>query len=217
MENVEALRLTPEGQQQLIEKYRLIREAKKRELHNVNTEARASQLLRDFFASTSWEYKEQYLTKNNGMIDFVVKAPYQDGHIFFGVECKRQLCDETNATELADHMEQAQAYSRDLNMPIFIGPVMTGHTGSELWVGGQSLRAISALNIFGGRVNVGTIVCTRRSQHVTPAWCMVLRGEYFLGYDGQFNPARINMVSTTNSKKRRDAMKIWRPRVHTEE
>jgi hypothetical protein len=46
---------------------------------------------------------------------------------------------------------------------------------------------------------------------------MVLRGDYFLAYDGQFNSARINMVSTTNSKKQREPMKIWQPRAKPEE
>lgn len=215
--NIEPLRLTPEIQRQISEKSRLEREAKSRGLHNVNTEARASQLLRDFFASTSWEYREQYLTKNNGVIDFVVKAPHQDGYIFFGVECKRQLCNETNATELADHMEQAQAYSKNLNMPIFLGPVLTPDMGSSLWLGGHKMSSIAALNIFGGRVNVGTIIRTQRDEYVTPRWCMVLRGDYFLAYDGRFNSARINMVSTTNSKKQREPMKIWQPRAKPEE
>lgn len=183
----------------------------------ISTEDKAVQLLRNFFAEIGWDYREQYLTKSIGFIDFVVKAPYQDGHIFFGVECKKQLHDGTHATELAGYMEQAYAYSKDLQMPVFIGPVVTEHTGGDLWIGGPNLRALSAMNIFGGRINIGTIVCTSRSQHTAPSWCMVLRGDYFLGYDGQFNPARINMVSTTNSKKRREPMKIWRSNRYTEE
>lgn len=177
----------------------------------IGTEAKASQVLRDFFTSMGWGYREQYPTKSNGAIDFLVKAPYQGGYIFFGVECKRQLHNGTRATELADYLEQAQAYSKDLNLPVFIGPFMTDMRGDALWAGGsKDIAALAAFNIFGGRSNVGTIVCSK-SRRNTPhyGWCIVLRGNYFLSYEGQFNPDRVVMVSTVNSSKKREPIKIW--------
>lgn len=208
---IERLRLTSEDQKALIEKYRLRREEKIAALDPVSTEARASQVLRDFFVSMGWEYKEQYPTKSNGTIDFLVKALYQDGHIFFGVECKRQLNDATRATELADYLEQAQAYSRDLNMPVFVGPFLSEKRGDSLWQGGSNdLAAIASFNIFGGRSNVGTIVCSKRNTYTASQWCIVLRGDYFLSYDKQFNSSRLTMVNTVNSSKRREPIRIWR-------
>jgi hypothetical protein len=202
--------LTPEAQRALHDKHRVFREEKTKALDPVSTEARAAQVLRDFFTSMGWEYKEQYPTKSNGLIDFVVKALHQDGHIFFGVECKRQLHDETAATELADYLEQAQAYSRDLNMPVFIGPFMSEKRGDSLWQGGsKNLTAVASFNIFGGRSNVGTIVHSKYSTYTASQWCIVLRGNYFLSYDGQFNPSRLTMVDTVNSNKKRKPMKIW--------
>ena len=169
--------------------------------------------LRMFFEKNKWEFKEEYEIKRSGKrIDFCVKAPYQSGHIFFGVECKRDLNDSTNATVLADHFEQAVAYSRSLNMPVFLAPVMTQYSASSLYAGGHKLRAMSALSIFGGRCNVGLLAINRSvwQNKVSVNTYMILRGGSFWNEQDGFNPQRMQMVTSTGSSKDREDIKIWR-------
>lgn len=180
-----------------------------------STEKEASDIVREFLNTHNWEYKEQYLTKSGKAIDYYVKAPHDGGYIFFGIECKRDLDCETNATLLADYLEQARAYSIDLGAPVFLAPVLNMDV-SSLTMGGAQLKAMSALSIFGGRVNVGIMTrCERYYKGITDIeWIMTLRGAVFWrdswGYEG-FNPKRLNMVSSTGSKKERKDIKIWRP------
>jgi len=169
--------------------------------------------LRMFFEKNGWEFREEYEIKKSGKrIDFCVKAPYQDGHIFFGVECKRDLNDATNATVLADHFEQAVAYSRSLNMPVFLAPVMTQYSQSSLYAGGHKLRAMSALAVFGGRCNVGLLAINRSvwQNKVSVNTYMILRGGSFWNEQDGFNPQRMQMVTSTGSSKDREDIKIWR-------
>jgi hypothetical protein len=103
------------------------------------------------------------------------------------------------ATTLADHLEQAAAYARDLNMPVFIGPVQTSKSPSSMYTGGKTVDSVCALNIFGGRMNVGTFV-VGNTWH-GDKFFMILRGASF--YENGFNPKRLNMVTSTGSKKER--------------
>ena len=169
--------------------------------------------LRMFFESIGWEFREEYEIKKTGKrIDFCVKAPYEDGYIFFGVECKKDLNDTTNATVLADHFEQAVAYSRALNMPVFLAPVMTQYSASSLYAGGHKLRAMSALSVFGGRCNVGLLAINRNiwQNKVSVNTYMTLRGGSFWNERDGFNPQRMQMVTSTGSSKDREDIKIWR-------
>lgn len=166
-----------------------------------------SVILRDLFDRMGWIYKEQYLTKSGKAIDFVVKAPHDGGHIFFGVECKKDLNEKTNITTLADYLEQAQAYSEDLDMPVFLAPIMHGDSPSSLYLGGTKVPALNALTIFGGRVNVG--VLARVGSHCN-LWYMVLRGSCFWKQKEGFNNKRLHMVCSTGSKKERKPLKVWK-------
>lgn len=175
------------------------------------TEKEAVDVVRRFFDAYGWEYKEQYPTKSGKAIDFYVKAPHDGGFIFFGVEVKKDLSGKTNATVLADYLEQARAYSVDLDAPVFLAPAQ-GLGVAELSSGGENLRAISALSIFGGRVNVGILSREERYYKGISSvnWYMVMRGGVFWKHDA-FNPKRLTMVSSTGSKKERRNIKIWRP------
>jgi hypothetical protein len=177
------------------------------------SETDCSQILREFFQAQGWEYREEYEIKNTGKrIDFVVKAPHDGGHIFFGVECKKDLTNETNITVLADYLEQASAYSEALRMPVFLAPVMNGGTASSLSFGSHKVDALNSLCIFGGRFNVGLI------SNQMYAWgynkeikyCLVMRGGYFWDEIRKFNPERLHMVCSTGSKKERKPLKIWK-------
>ena len=179
-----------------------------------DTEKEASEFLKKIFDEQGWSYQEQYPTKSGKAIDFLVTDP--ETNISFGVECKRRLTHrnsrngETNATVLADHLEQASAYSKDLGVPVFIGPVITTCSPSSMYTGGLTVDSICALNIFGGRLNVGTF-CVRIDNSLLmdlgiypdkfDAY-IILRGATFWDVRG-FNEKRLNMVSSTGSKKER--------------
>lgn len=176
------------------------------------TEAEVSKELAQFFNAQGWEYRKEWLTKSGKAIDYLVKAPYDGGHIFFGVECKKDLNDNTNATVLADYLEQASAYSRDLNMPVFLAPIQTGAAPSEFYHGNRELSRLAGLTIFGGRFNVGIIVHQKRwyygSEHRTSF--LILRGGNFWESRSGFNPKRLHMVCSTGSAKERKELKIWK-------
>jgi hypothetical protein len=172
------------------------------------SEKEHSEDLRKFFYENGWDYREQWKTKSGNAIDFLVKAPYDGGHIFFGVECKKELNDQTNATILSDHLEQAAAYARDLQMPVFLAPVYFPGSPQSSCLGGHRLTSVAALNIFGGRMNVGTIVFRTGNPTYHEKYLM-LRGDVFWDDQG-FNKDRLTYVVTTGSKKTRIPLKVWK-------
>ena len=176
------------------------------------SEQEVSKDLVDFFDAQGWGYRTEWVTKSGKAIDYLVKAPYDGGHIFFGVECKKDLNEDTKATVLADYLEQASAYSRDLKMPVFLAPIINDGSMSAHTNGGREMDRLSALNIFGGRFNVGTMVKQERwwrgFKYVK--WFIVLRGSYFWNSDTGFNKARLQMVCSTGSAKEREDIKVWR-------
>lgn len=170
------------------------------------TEVKASALVRNFLDRHNWSYQEQVNTGTGNRIDFVVDTydSALDKQIKFGIECKRQMSPHYGnglaATALADYLEQAAAYSRALNVPVFIGPVQTTMSPSSAYVGGSNIDSVCALNIFGGRFNVGTLMFSTNSYH--PEF-FILRGATFWDADSGFNQKRLNMVTSTGSKKQR--------------
>lgn len=170
------------------------------------TEVKASGLVRNFLDRQGWDYKEQVNTGTGNRIDFVVDTYDNtlDKQIKFGIECKRQMSTHYengfNATVLADYLEQAAGYSRGLNVPVFIGPVQTTMSPSSAYLGGPHVDSIRALNIFGGRFNVGTLMFSNNRYH--PEF-FILRGATFWDSHNGFNQKRLNMVTSTGSKKQR--------------
>lgn len=167
------------------------------------TEKAASKLVSELLDAKGWSYEKEVRTVSGKAIDFVVTAMHEDREVKFGIEVKRQLSEHypngLAATTLADHLEQAAAYARDLNMPVFIGPVQTNKSPSSMYTGGKMVDSVCALNIFGGRMNVGTFV-VGNTWH-GDKFFMILRGASF--YENGFNPKRLNMVTSTGSKKER--------------
>jgi hypothetical protein len=167
------------------------------------TEKAASNLVSELLDEKGWSYEKEVKTTSGKAIDFVVTAMHEDREIKFGIEVKRHMSPHfpngLAATTLADHLEQAAAYARDLNMPVFIGPVQTNKSPSSMYTGGKKVDSVCALNIFGGRMNVGTFV-VGNTWH-GDKFFMILRGASF--YENGFNPKRLNMVTSTGSKKER--------------
>jgi hypothetical protein len=168
------------------------------------TEKDASDLVRRLIKEQGWTYEEQVRTISGKAIDYVVTAWHEDREIKFGIEVKRQMSDlypnGLAATTLADHLEQAAAYARDLNMPVFLGPVQSNKSPSSMYTGGKMVDSVCALNIFGGRMNVGTLIVS--DGNYVP-WFMILRGSSFFEAGKGFNEKRLNMVTSTGSKKER--------------
>lgn len=167
------------------------------------TEKLASKLVSELLDEKGWSYEREVKTVSGKAIDFVVTAQHEDREIKFGIEVKRQMSPHypngLAATTLADHLEQAAAYARDLNMPVFIGPVQSDKSPSSMYTGGKMVDSVCALNIFGGRMNVGTFI-VGNTWH-GDSFYMILRGASF--YEKKFNPKRLNMVTSTGSKKER--------------
>ncbi len=143
----------------------------------LQTEKDASALVADFLryrVADGWTYETE-VDVRGARIDYVVTAPYPEGDITFGIEVKRRMHVETlTMTVVADYYEQAAYYAVELDMPVFLGPVISPFTASSsCWTGGTSTTAFAALNIFGGRSNVGTLV------QFPYGWGMVLRGDFF--------------------------------------
>jgi hypothetical protein len=182
------------------------------------TEVDATKVVLHFLSEVGWSFMQEYPVKNTGKyIDFFVKAPYEDGFIFFGIECKKQLSFKTKATELAGYVEQAGAYARELQAPVFLGPLVDNFNLSELYRGGPSISAIAATNIFGGRFNVGVMGFSYRyGQEISVDNAMfTLRGDAFWSHD-TFNPKRVNIVTTLGSKKTRTPLRIYKRKKHEE-
>ena len=110
------------------------------------------------------------------------------------------------ASALAGYFEQAAAYAMELDVPVFLGPAIHAGSKSDLYHGGTKLSSLAALNIFGGHMNVGTLV-NLHSYHNT-YWVMILRGAAFWGYDWHlkeyvFNEKRLSVARTNGSKLER--------------
>lgn len=174
------------------------------------TEKEAAADLRAMFNGYGLSFEEQVTTKNGKKIDFVVELPHKAGYKI-GVECKKDLHFATNATVLAGYLEQAIGYARDLEMPVFLGPVVSDASPSTHYQGGHSLSSIAALNIFGGRVNVGTLVKQHRYGGVF--WFAIYRGGILWDSRRMWEPTQgVNesktfLVTSTGSKAERTSMK----------
>jgi hypothetical protein len=175
------------------------------------TEKTASDLVRRFLDGQEWEYQEQVNTGAGNRIDFVVDTLdlISGKQIKFGIECKRRMSmhyeGDMAATVLADYLEQAAGYSRSLNLPVFLGPIQSNVSPSSAYIGGSKISSLSALNIFGGRFNVGTMIVGNRG-YTQDYIFFILRGDTFWDRDRGFNPKRLNMVTSTGSKKQRTSL-----------
>lgn len=176
-----------------------------------DTEDKASQFIRELLNAQGWAFDEQVRTKSGKKVDFVVRA-YE---ATFAIECKRRMTvyhnNGLNATTLADYLEQAAAYSADLDMPVFLGPVQKNMTPMSACTGGINIDSVAALNIFGGRLNVGTLIVhgqnnLQRMVGNEPYWFLFLRGAAFWTQRDGFNEKRLNMVCSTGSKKERKSL-----------
>ena len=110
------------------------------------------------------------------------------------------------ASALAGYFEQAAAYAMELDVPVFLGPAIHAGKKSDLYHGGIKLSSLAALNIFGGRMNVGTL--TSLYSYGDSRWVMILRGAAFWEYDWltksyAFNEDRLSVARTNGSKLER--------------
>ena len=186
-----------------------------RELHN---EAGASSWVKGVLDEQKWDYQTE-AAAGEGRIDYFVKTPRCN----FGIEVKRDLFSENlKMTTMADYFEQAASYARALEVPVFLGPVIVDHSlPSATYIGGTTAKALAAFNIFGGRVNVGTLVFFNGTGKYSPNyWGMILRGGVFWSGNPQgrygcdeygFNSRKLSVVSSTGSKQTRDPLKAPRP------
>ena len=181
----------------------------------LETEGRASTWVRDFIVGNGWDFVPEYELPSGKRIDYLVAA--EGGSIQFGIECKRRMSylhrDERDfhgegmkAARLAGYFEQAAAYAMELGVPVFLGPAIYAGSKSDLYRGGNNLSSLAALNIFGGHMNVGTLVNLHSFRNTY--WVMILRGAAFWSYDWDlkdyaFNEDRLSVARTNGSKSER--------------
>mgnify|MGYP003647089120 FL=1 len=179
-----------------------------RDLHD---EPGASRWVKSVLDEQNWDYQTE-AAAGEGRIDYLVKAP----QCSFGIEVKRDLYSEQlKMTNMADYFEQASSYAKALEVPVFLGPVIVNQsTPSVAYAGGTTADALSAFNIFGGRVNIGTLIYFR-GGYPPSYWAMILRGGLFWsghpkhrhGFNEHgFNPKKLSFVSSTGSKKKREPL-----------
>ena len=170
--------------------------------HRLDTEEQASDWVREFIVGNNWDFVPEYEMPSGKRIDYLVAA--EDGSIQFGIECKRRMSGAhhrgVHATVLADYFEQAAAYAKELDVPVFLGPALHDGNKNDLYRGGEELSSLAALNIFGGRMNVGSL--TKLYSYGDSYWVMILRGAPFWER-GAFNESRLSMARTTGSKLER--------------
>ena len=189
---------------------------------DIATEKDASKVIRQLALNVGWGCEEQYKLPNGTKIDFLMTAPLNrlvGGTSFqFGIECKPCLSLEhkrgLNVTNLAAHFEQCVGYARELNLPVFLGPYLT--SGAYTPSGGTTVRSMDAFNLFGGRVNVGTLAYSeynlRRSIQVDEEasfWALVLRGKRMWrssGYKSGYHTDVATLVTSQGSKKERESI-----------
>jgi hypothetical protein len=173
--------------------------------NNLELETDAERLIEAAFLSVrcahdGWTYEKQYrIPETRKKIDYLVTA----GDLRFGIECKAKLTPKSEgmkATALADHLEQAVGYSRLLELPVFIGPVIFPDSPSAAVVGGHELSSLAALNLFGGRMNVGTLIY---HAYGWGQWTLSLRGRSFWQNRTGFSDTVNKLVVSEGSKKER--------------
>jgi len=190
--------------------------------NNVSSETAAEQLInREVFEKEDWTVEAQAsagegLKNRKNRIDYRVDTP--EG-LSFGIEVKRDLVmGYMTMRQMAECFEQTAAYTRALDLPVFLGPVITTGTPSETYAGGTSCTALAAYNILGGRINVGTLVFFNHkyTPWKAPFWGMILRGDFFWtsdrnirerrNFQNGFNPKKTTMVTSSGSKNIRKSL-----------
>lgn len=175
------------------------------------------------FTNLGWSFEREYKLPNGKLIDFLVTAydRESDTMLRFGFECKAKLIegnkDAVKAAHLANYLEQASAYARELSLPVFVGPFCVRGGPSSCWTGGLQLSALSAFNIFGNRMNVGTFLW-RGIDSDSVDFFMILRGlvwQYNDGYlrnslphGGRFDVNKFKFITSEGSKKQRLSVAI---------
>lgn len=186
--------------------------------HFIKDEYYASNIVKKYLRmkkeTEGWDFKEEYeLTSGWARLDYLVKAPYKEGHVFFGIECKKGLHAYTSWKDLAKYFEQMVAYQNrpDVDYPIFLGPVVEDKKATPSYYEGtaQYLTNMQAFDRLAGRLNVGVLYMSYKNE--TQDWrskFMLRDGSY---YDDQygFHERRMKISVTHNSHIKRVPQKIY--------
>lgn len=167
-------------------------------------ESHAQDFVRAFLNARDWAYVEQYETPS-GRIDFCLMA---DGKPSLGIEVKRDIDDQTNASVLADYFEQAMGYSIDLGVPVVLAPVLYPIRNGfySLHTGGAKLSAIAALTIFGGRANVGVFAFDSASPRSRA--CIDIRGQELYRYCAHTGADTFKKIDALKMVRSRNSIKV---------
>jgi hypothetical protein len=186
---------------------------------DLGTEVCAEEPIRQLAKAVGWECEEQYQLPSGSRIDFLMTVRGNHNILQFGVECKPKLSSTyqrgLHVTKLADYLEQCVDYSRELGLPVFLGPYVG--TGNLPMGGFNNVSSIDAFTLFGGRLNVGVlhyqywVNWDATQEH---RWMLVLRGKRMwrsyalssqesVGPKGYYDRDTMTMCATQGSSKKR--------------
>jgi len=182
---------------------------------DISTEVCAEEPIRQLAKAAGWECQEQYQLPSGSRIDFLMTVRGNHNILQFGIECKPRLSKAyprgLHVTKLASYLEQCVDYSRELNLPVFLGPYVNGSNFVPEG-GSEKISSMDAFNLFGGRLNVGVLHYQYRwslnnnpEEHV---WTLMLRGRRMWksnagGPKGYYNRDVMTMCATKGSSKKR--------------
>lgn len=188
---------------------------------DLGTEICAEEPIRQLAKAVGWECQEQYQLPSGSRIDFLMTVRGNHNILQFGVECKPKLSSTyqrgVHVTTLANYLEQCVDYSRELELPVFLGPYVSS-TGNLPTGGFNNVSSIDAFTLFGGRLNVGVLEYHhRRAWTHSPEehmWTLVLRGKRMwrsyalssqesVGPKGYYDRDAMTMCATQGSLKKR--------------
>jgi hypothetical protein len=118
-----------------------------------STEVCAEEPIRQLAKAAGWECQEQYQLPSGSRIDFLMTVRGNHNILQFGIECKPRLSKAyprgLHVTKLASYLEQCVDYSRELNLPVFLGPYVNGSNFVPDG-GSEKISSMDAFNLFGG-------------------------------------------------------------------
>jgi hypothetical protein len=176
-----------------------------RHFRELDEESGASAWVKSMIGEQGWDFEPEVMCGDpRTRVDYMVHAGTGRE---FGIEVKRRIHAESlTMHEAANYMEQAASYARLLDVPVFVGPIISNSRGYH-FSGGTNTSALAAFHIFGGRVNVGSLMFFNDTNWSPSCWALMLRGKkIWTSADGW--ESTLAMVRSNGSSKVREEQKL---------
>lgn len=182
-----------------------------------DTEAEAQELVANFLRKHNYDVEEQVTLPSGNRIDIIASGVFDGVLVTLPIEVKPHL---DTASDFANAAFQAQSYSQELGLPVFIGPVMkTAEADRKAWA-----YSLGGLPLYQNGVEVNQIDAAKkihdfdqRIYSIMSFMCRMNVGLFRMERDGQgylfqTEPSPTGFV-TRRSKTFRDGYKThFRPK-----